>query len=69
MKSKSNKRALEVVLRAGKPAAVILDINEYRDLLERVEQAEDLKMLRQLRSRPLRFRKLEEFIKEHRPGV
>jgi hypothetical protein len=34
-----------------KPAAVILDIEEYRALLERVEDMEDLKMLREMRKR------------------
>ena len=51
-------------MRGGKPAAVILDIEEYRSLLERLEDAEDLRMLNAMRKRPLKFRKLEDFLKE-----
>ena len=50
-------------MRGGKPAAVILDIDEYRSLLERLEDAEDLKMLNAMRKRPLKFRRLEDFLK------
>jgi PHD/YefM family antitoxin component YafN of YafNO toxin-antitoxin module len=33
-------------MREGKPTAVILSLEEYRKLLERVEDSEDLKTLR-----------------------
>ena len=49
--------------RGGKPTAVILGIEEYRELFERVEDAEDLKALKAMRKRPLKFRKLEDFLK------
>jgi PHD/YefM family antitoxin component YafN of YafNO toxin-antitoxin module len=64
MKTKKKRSEPEIVMRRGKPAAVILDIEEYRALLERVEDAEDLKMLKAMRKKPLKFRKLEEFLKE-----
>jgi PHD/YefM family antitoxin component YafN of YafNO toxin-antitoxin module len=35
-------RKPEVVLREGRPAAVIQDIEAYREMLERLEQVEDL---------------------------
>jgi len=41
MKSKSKRKSPEIVLRGGKPAAVIIDIDEYRSMLERLEDAED----------------------------
>ena len=63
MKTRRKKTELEIVMRGGKPAAVILDIEEYRDLLERLEDAEDLKMLNAMRKRPLKFRKLQDFLK------
>ena len=69
MKSKPQKKAPEIVLRGGKPAAVILDIEEYREMLERLEDMEDLKMLEDMRKRPLKFKKLETFLEEHHPGV
>jgi prevent-host-death family protein len=63
MKARRNRKELEIVMRGGKPAAVILSIEEYRKLLERVEDAEDLKTLAAMRKRPLKFRKLEDFLK------
>jgi len=57
----------EIILRNGKPAAVILDIDKYREMLERLEDAEDLRVLTEMRERPLKFRRLEEFFREHSP--
>jgi PHD/YefM family antitoxin component YafN of YafNO toxin-antitoxin module len=51
-------------MRRGKPTAVILSIEEYRKLLERVEDAEDRKTLKAMRKRPLKFRKLDDFLKD-----
>ncbi|PIZ15173.1 type II toxin-antitoxin system Phd/YefM family antitoxin [Candidatus Desantisbacteria bacterium CG_4_10_14_0_8_um_filter_48_22] len=59
----------EVIMRHGKPSAVILDINSYRELLERAEDVEDLEELKQLRKKPLKFRKLSEFVKEYSLNV
>ena len=64
MKTRRNRKDPEIVMRGGKPTAVILSIEEYRKLLERVEDAEDLKTLRAMRKRPPRFRKLEDFLKD-----
>ena len=66
---KAKKRPPDIILREGKPAAVILDIDEYQEMLERLEDAEDLKMLGEMRSRPLQFRRLGEFLAEYRSGV
>ncbi len=65
MRGKSKKKAPEIVLREGKPAAVILDIEQYRDMLERLEDVEDLRILREMRKRPLKFRKLDDFLREY----
>jgi prevent-host-death family protein len=64
MRTRRKRTEPEIVMRGGKPAAVILDIEEYRSLLERLEDAEDLKMLNVMRKRPLKFRKLEDFLKD-----
>jgi len=56
-------------MREGKPTAVFLDINEYQEMLERLEDVEDLKMLEKMRKKPLRFRSLDDFLKEYTPGV
>ncbi len=69
MKARTKGRIPEIVIRNGKAKAVILDIEEYRTLLERLEDMEDLKTLEAMRKRPLRFRKLDDFLKEQRTGV
>lgn len=66
---KQHSRLPQIVLRNGKPAAVILDIDEYQELLERLEDLEDLQALQKMRKRPLKFRRLEDFLKEYSPGV
>ena len=48
MKRKSPKTPPQIVLREGKPAVVILEIKDYREMLER------------MRRKPLQFRKLED---------
>jgi len=69
MKTKAKSKAPDIVLKNGKPAAVILDIDKYQEMLERLEDAEDLKILAQMRKKPLTFKKLEDFLKEYHPGV
>ena len=69
MRGKARRRTPEIILRAGKPAAVILDIDEYREILERLEDMEDLKMLEEMRKKRLKFRRLEDFLQEYKPGV
>ncbi len=69
MKGKAKKKAPEIILRNGKPSAVILDIEDYREMLERLEDLEDLEMLKEMRKRPLKFKKLEDFLKEYHPSV
>ncbi len=69
MRAKVSKRSPEIILKNGKPRAVILDIDEYQEMLERLEDIDDLKMLQEMRKKPLKFRKLEEFLEEYKPGV
>jgi len=65
MKGKVKRKTPEIVLRGGKPSAVILDIDEYRQILERLEDLEDLNILKEMRKKPLKFRKPEDFLKEY----
>lgn len=67
MRSRRRRKTPEVVVRDGRPRAVILDIDEYEEMLERLEDAEDLQALKQIRRRPLKFRRLEDFLKGYRP--
>ena len=52
MKTKS--KVQDVIFRDGKPAAVIIDIDEYQEMLERLEDADDLKVLNEMRSKKLK---------------
>jgi hypothetical protein len=61
-------RRRELVYRDGKPTAVILDISEYEELLERAEDLEDLRALKRMRERPLRFRSLSDVLADCSPS-
>ncbi len=66
---KAKRRPPEIVLRDGKPAAVILDIDEYYEMLVRLEDAEDLRALDEMRRKPMKFKSLQAFLDEYAPGV
>lgn len=59
----------EIVMRNGKAVAVILDIEDYHELLEKVEDVESLRLLETMRQGPLEFRRLEDFLSEHSVDV
>jgi PHD/YefM family antitoxin component YafN of YafNO toxin-antitoxin module len=59
----------EVILRGGKPAAVILDIDVYEEMLERLEDAADLRWLQKMRQKPTHYRRLDDFLKENSSRV
>lgn len=61
---RARKKSPQVVLKDGQPSAVILDIEEYREMLERLQDADDLRILEQMRKRPLKFRKLDDILKD-----
>ncbi len=69
MKARAKRKPLQIVVEDGEPSAVILGIQEYQRLLERLEDAEDLKLLEKMRKKPLKFRRLEEFLAEYSPRV
>lgn len=62
--SKRVSKEPEVIVRDGKPVSVILPIKDYEELLERLEDAEDVAYLKKLRSKPLSFRPLSEYLAE-----
>jgi PHD/YefM family antitoxin component YafN of YafNO toxin-antitoxin module len=64
VKTKQVKKEREVIYRNGKPAAVIVDIEEYREMLERIEDAEDIKALAKIRTKPLKLRPLADYLAE-----
>lgn len=59
------KKVPDIIYRDGKPSAVVLDIEYYKELLEQLEDVEDLKILSKMRSKPLEFKKLEDYLEEH----
>ncbi len=65
MRTKTRRKKLELVYTDNEPTAVILDINEYREILERLEDADDLKYVERLRNRPLKLKAFELFLSEH----
>jgi len=65
----AKRKTTEIILREGKPSAVILDIKDYREMLERLEDLEDLLALEEMRKGALEFKKLDDFLKEYSPSV
>lgn len=56
----------EVVTRGGKPVSVILPIADYEALIERLEDAEDIAYLRDVRKKT-EFRPFSDYLKERKP--
>ncbi len=56
----------EVITRKGKPVSVILPLKVYQELLERVEDADDVAWLKRARSKPMRYRPLEDYLTDRR---
>ena len=52
----------EIVTRNGKPVSVILPIAEYRELIERAEDLDDVAWLKRARQKPLHYRPLDEYL-------
>jgi hypothetical protein len=52
----------EIVTKNGKPISVILPIEDYQKILERLEDAEHVAWLKRARRKKLHFRPLEEVL-------
>ena len=50
-----------LVIEDGQVTGVILDIDEYQQLLERLEEADDIAALQRMRNEPMKFRPLSDF--------
>ena len=59
----------DIIYRKGKPAAVILDIDEYQELLEQIEDADDLAYLKELRGKKMDFVSLTDLLSERPTDV
>jgi PHD/YefM family antitoxin component YafN of YafNO toxin-antitoxin module len=60
--SKIVKNKPQLIMKNGKPNAVIINIEDYREMLERLEDKEDLDDLIKIRSGIQSFRKFEDFL-------
>lgn len=54
----------QLVVTEGKPTAVILGIDDYEAMLERLEDAEDLAELRETRKGSMSFRSFDDYLGE-----
>jgi hypothetical protein len=59
----------EMIYKSGKPTAVILPLADYKDLLERVEDAADLEWLRKTRLQSASYRPFTDYLKEKKRRV
>ncbi len=72
MQVKNKKRTAktpEVIYRNNKPVSVILDIEEYQEILERLDDIEDLEFIEKLKNKTLTFRKLDEFLADYSNAI
>ena len=61
------KKHPQLVYEENTPVAVIIEINEYREMLDRLEDKEDLEMINTMKKKDLQFRKLDDFLSEYVP--
>lgn len=59
----------QLVMKNGKPNAVIIDIKDYRKMLERLEDKEDLDDLVKIRTSAPSFREFDDFLAEQKNVV
>ena len=52
----------EIITRKGKPVSVILPIKEYREIMERLEDADDVACLKKARRKPMHYRPLDDVL-------
>jgi PHD/YefM family antitoxin component YafN of YafNO toxin-antitoxin module len=55
----------QVIMKNGEPEAVIINIKDYRRLLERLEDREDIADLEKIRKGSLHVRKFSDFLMEN----
>jgi len=65
---KTTKRP-EIIYRDNKPVSVIIDLEDYQQMLERLEDIEDLRFINSVKTKSLKFRKLDDFLLEYNSNV
>lgn len=59
----------EVIYRNNKPVSVIIDLEEYKNILERLDDIEDIAFINEIKNKQLKFRKLDDFLIEFDSNV
>jgi hypothetical protein len=59
----------EMIYKSGKPTAVILPLADYKELLERAEDAADLQWLKKTRLQGVSYRPFSDYLKENKRRV
>ena len=67
MRTKLSKRIPQIIYQGNEPVSVIVNINDYIEILERLEDIEDLKILNEMKKKTLKFKKLNDFLKDYSP--
>ena len=56
----------EIITRKGKVVSVIVPIEVYQEIVERLEDADDIEWLKKARKKPQSYRKLDEVLADLR---
>ena len=56
MRNNPRKKSVQVVTENEEPSAVIPGFEDYREMLERLEDLGDLEVLKEMRKKPMEFR-------------
>jgi hypothetical protein len=57
----------EIVTRKGKPGSVLISVEDYEELMECLEEAEDVAWLKRVRRKPLDYGPLEDHVVDRTP--
>ena len=61
IKRKTSKRP-EVIYRNNKPVSVIIDLEKYKEMVERLEDIEDIEFIQSIKTKSLKFKKLDDVL-------
>ncbi len=59
----------EIIYRNHKPVSVIIDLEEYKQMLERLDDIEDIAFIESIKNKQMKFKKLDDFLMEFESNV
>ena len=62
-------KSLDYIYRDNKPIAVILNIDVFNEIIERIEDFEDMEYIKELRKKPLKLRSFKSYLAEKKQNV